>query len=120
MQLKVITKDGITYLRDLKIGTNVLCEDGKSYPVKNIAVLSQNGYYLKISSAFGFHIPSRLKIKTESGFKFPEVYDILPIDKDFTPSVIAIVESTNLKFYYDILIDGNMISPEGIVFKFSD
>lgn len=120
MQLKVITKDGVTPLKDLRIGTNVLCEDGKSYPVRNIAVVAHRGYYIKISSAFGFHIHSRFKIKTENGFKFPEVYDIIPIDKDFTPSVIATVESTDVKFYYDIHIDGNMISPEGIVFKFSE
>jgi hypothetical protein len=120
MQLKVITKDGITSLKDLQIGTNVLCEDGNAYPVKNIAVLAHNGYYVKLSSAFTFHVHPRIKIKTQNGFKFPEVYDILPISKDFTPSVIQVSDSSDVKFYYDIFIDGNMISPEGIVFKFSD
>lgn len=120
MQLKVITKDGITSLKDLKIGTNVLCEDGNAYPVRNIAVIAHTGYYIKISSAFSFHIPPRLKIKTQNGFKFPDVYDIIPISKDFSPSVIQVSESMDIKFYYDILIDGNMISPEGIIFTFSD
>jgi len=120
MQLRVITKDGITYLKDLKIGTEVLCEDKVYRPVKNIAVLAHNGYFVKISSAFAFHISPRTKLKTLTGFKFPEIYDTLPIDKKFTPSVIQVSDSQDVKFFYDIFIDGNMISPEGIVFRFSD
>lgn len=120
MQLRVITKEGVTPLKDLKIGTEVLCEDRNFYPVKNIAVIAHNGYFVKISTAFAFHVSPRTKIKTQSGFKFPEIYDTILIDKKLTPSIIQVSDSENVKFFYDIFIDGNMISPEGIVFRFLD
>lgn len=120
MQLRVITKDGITPLKNLKVGTNVLCDDGKSYPVKSILLIVHTGYFVKISTSFFFYVSPRTKIKTKNGIKFLELYDTLFIDANLTPSVIQINPSTTIKFYYDILIDGNMISPEGIVFNFSD
>jgi hypothetical protein len=120
MQLKITSKTGIKELKDLQIGELVLCEDGKFYPVQSIAVVSMNGDYLRMSNGVSFSLHSRFRIKTEKGFKYPELWDVIPISKKLTPIVTSIKPRVEIKFFYDIMIEGNLVSPENIVFRFGD
>ena len=120
MQLKIISKTGVKELKDLQIGELVLCEDGKFYPVKSIAVVSVNGDYLRMSNGISFSSHNRLRIKTEKGFKYPELWDVIPISKKLTPIVTSIKPRMEIKFFYDIMVEGNLVSPENIVFRFGD
>jgi hypothetical protein len=54
------------------------------------------------------------------GFKLPELWDIIPITREFEPSITTCQISQKDIIFYDLLIDGNIISPEGIVFKYGD
>lgn len=120
MELRVITKDGNKHLRNLKVGELVLCDDNNFYPIRHIAVISDMGYSIRLSNNMSFNTHDRLRIKTEKGFKFPELWDSIPLSKKLIPMVTRIILRDRIKFFYDILIDRNMVSPEGIIFKFGD
>jgi hypothetical protein len=120
MELKVITKDGNKHLRKLKIGDLVLCDDGNFYPIKHVAVMVDTGFFIRFSNNISFNTHSRLRIKSVSGFKFPELWDSVYITRRLQPMVTQLKIRTTLKFFYDIMIDGNMVSPDGIVFRFGD
>lgn len=120
MQLKVITKDGDIDPSQVKIGDLLLCDDGIFHPVLSIAVMASPGYYLRLSNNISFNIHPRIKIKTESGFKYPELWDTVLIDKNLTPMVTSVKEQVDVRFFYDILIQGNLVSPEKIIFRFGD
>ena len=120
MELRVISKDGIKCIRNLKIGELILCESNVFMPIKSILVIASSGSCVRLSDNFKFNIHPRLRIKTSSGFKYPEIWDTVPISKNFTPMVTSVNDLVDIRIFYDILIDGNILSPEGIVFKFGD
>lgn len=110
----------IKKLKDLQVGDRVLCDCGQFYPIKNIVTISCYPSFCRLSNGFNFYVPKRMKIKTKTGFKQLELWDIVEINKDLTPQVISFKNIDRLMFFHDILIDGNMITPEGIVFKYSN
>jgi hypothetical protein len=120
MQLKIITQDGIKELKDLKVGELVLCEDTLFHPVKSIVVLSMNGEFARLSNGVSFSFHNRFRIKTSKGFKYPELYDVLPISKKLTPIITSVKPRMEIRFFYDIMVEGNLISPEKVVFRFGD
>jgi hypothetical protein len=124
MQLRVITPDGIRFLHDLQVGSLVMCDIGEYLPVKSIAVTVDFATYIRLSNAVGFDVNQRTQILTSTEnmreFKFPELYDELPISTNFIPKVVQSAKTKTIRFLYDILIDGNMVSPEGVIFKFGD
>lgn len=120
MQLQVILKDQNKYLKDVQIGDELLCEGGVYLPVKSKLLVATRGIYYRLSNGFSFHIYDRIKIKTTLGFKLPELWDIIPITREFEPSITTCQTSQKDIIFYDLLIDGNIISPEGIVFKYGD
>ena len=120
MQLQVILKDKNKYLKDVQVGDELLCEGGIYMPVKGKLLLVTRGIYCRLSNGFSFHVYERMKIKTTSGFKLPELWDIIPITREFEPSITSCQISQKDIIFYDLLIDGNLISPEGIVFKYGD
>lgn len=120
MQLNIITKTGKKALSDVKIGDFLLCDDGIYRPVKSILLTYEYGNYIRTADNFNFHITKRVKIKTSKGFKFLEKWDLIEVDKNFTPLVVEVNNSLSILLYYDILIEGNLISPEGIIFRFEN
>jgi hypothetical protein len=120
MNLKVATAQGkYLDLPKLKVGDEVLCEDGKYYPVRSIAVFAMKPDIIRLTNFTWFYAVPRLLVKTSTGFKYPERYDVIPINKDLKPMVFFIRDTDEVRFCYDILIDGNMVSLDGVVFKFS-
>lgn len=120
MNLKVATAQGkYVDLPQLQVGDEVLCEDGKYYPVKSIAVFAIKPDIIRLTNFTWFYAIPRLQVKTTKGFKYPARYDVIPIDENLKPMVFSVRYTDNVRFCYDILIDGNMVSRDGIVFKFS-
>jgi len=120
MQLRVIEDGKIKKLKDLKVGDLILCEGDIYLPVKSIVVISDTPIYCRASNNLTFHISTRTRIKTLEGFKIPELWDHIFINEDLTPVITTCTLIDRVMFFYDILIDGNIKSPEGIVFKYSD
>lgn len=120
MQLKILTKDGEKEIKDLQVGELVLCEGNVFLPVKSIMVIAETGDYVRLSNNVGFNSHSRLRIKTDKGFKYPELWDLLPISKNLTPIVVSVNPRPDIRFFYDIMIEGNLISPDNVVFRFGD
>jgi len=106
-------------LEDLQIGDMVLCDDDKFHEVKNIFVVSSYPLFCRLSNGWSYYFPERMQIKTIHGFKKPELWDILDIGRDVTPQIINIRNIEKVMMFYDILIDGNIVTPEGTVFKYS-
>lgn len=119
MQLKVISKEGIKFLKDVEVGDKLLCDNGKYLPVKSKYLIITHGIYFKLSNGITFHIYPRIKVKTLDGMKIPELWDTLYIDKKLQPVVVLCQLSEKKMIIYDILIDGNVVSPEGIIFSYS-
>ena len=61
-----------------------------------------------------------MQLKTIEGFKVPELWDLLYINDSLTPMITKSQLLDRIMIFRDILIDGNMITPEGIVFRYSD
>ena len=120
MQLQVISKDGKKYLKDVVVGELLLCDDGHYYPVRNKLLVIATGVFCRLSNGCSFHVYDRIKIKTSKGFKCPELWDVIPVSKDLEPVVATCQISLKKILFYDILIDGNTISPEGIVFMYGE
>lgn len=120
MQLNVITPDGIKFLHELKVGDHVWCDSQNYLPIKSIVVVVEQATQIRLSTGESYHFSTRARVLTSIGFKFPELYDEIPISPKLIPQVIRSAITTQLCFLYDILIDGNMVSPEGITFKFGD
>jgi hypothetical protein len=120
MQLRVVGIHENKFLKDLKIGDLVLCEGGSYLPIKNVVVTTGQVIFYQLSNKVQFHIGSRVRIKTTNGFKTPELWDTVYINESLTPVVINTSISTKILFFHDILIDGNMLSPEGIVFRYGE
>lgn len=77
--------------------------------------------FYRLSNNINFNLSERAQIKTLEGFKTPELYDKLHlVGSEITPSIVTISISKSILYFYDILIDGNIVSPEGIVFKYGD
>lgn len=120
MQLRIITPDGIKFLKELSVGDMVWCDSEQFLPVKSILVSCDYATYMRLSNGVGFDMSNRTTLKTSTGFKYPDLYDEIPISDTLVPRVIHQAKTETLRFLYDILIAGNMVSPEGIVFKFGD
>jgi hypothetical protein len=120
MSFYVILENNYTKNVDnLEVGDLVLCEDGYYYPVKSVLVTSGYPLFCRLSNGLTYYIPERMFIKTIKGFKKPELWDIIPIDKTLTPQIVSVTNIEKIMFFRDILIDGNMITPEGVIFKYS-
>lgn len=121
MQLQVISPESNKKMKDLKVGDMLLCDDGLYHPIKSIFMSSGQGSFHRLSNSINFHLSARAKVKTINGFKPLELNDTLELfGKSITPTVIDVVISTKMLFFHDIMIDGNIVSPEGIVFKYGD
>lgn len=120
MNLKVATAQGeYVDISELQVGDEVLCDDGNYYPVKSIVVFAIHPEFIRLTNFVSFYAYPRMQIKTTKGFKYPERDDVLQLGKNLCPMVYSARYTDDVKFCYDILIDGNMVSREGIVFKFS-
>jgi hypothetical protein len=120
MQLKVITKEKVKPVREIEIGELVLCEDGNYLPVKSKLLIATTAIFYRLSNGLEFHTYSRILIKTPNGFKLPDLWEPVTIDKKLEPVVVSKEYSQNIMIICDILIDGNVISPEGVVLKYGD
>jgi hypothetical protein len=120
MQLKVITKDGSKHLKDLQVGELILCEGGQYLPVKSIMVISGNPILIRTSDNSQFHVTKRMVLKTDKGFKYPELWDTLIINQDITPMIVHLKIVDRIEFFYDILVDGNIVTPHGVIFRYSE
>ena len=120
MQLRVITPDGIKFLKELRVGDMVWCDSEQFLPVRSRAVTFDYSHFIRLSNAIVCDISTRTRLKTKDGFKYPSVYDEILITDNLIPLVVGIDKTPARRFLYDILIDGNMVSPEGVVFKFGD
>jgi hypothetical protein len=120
MQLKAVLKDKVVPLNEIQIGDYLLCDDGHYKPVRSKLLLATHGIFYRLSNGVEFHIYSRVKVKTKNGFKLPELWDEIPISKREIPLVVLQEESQKIMIICDILIDGNIVSSEGIVIKFGD
>ncbi len=105
-------------LEDLKVGDKVRCEDGVCYPVLSVLVVSSYPLFCRLSNGFNYYVPERMLLKTIRGFKKPELWDVLQITDNLTPQIVSVKSIEKVMFFYDILIDGNMVTPEGVVFKY--
>ena len=120
MQLLVKLREEYKKIDDLEVGDMVLCDNGEYLPVKSIVYISCYPKFCIISDNKRFTISSRLQIKTVNGFKSPELWDIIPISDDFMPIFTYVNTLDKISIFRDILINGNMVTPEGIVFRYSD
>lgn len=118
MQLQVTTKEGRKYLNDVVIGELILCEDGQYYPIKNILITSCYPIFARLSNGISFYASIRMNIKTNKGFKTPELWDVIEISKDLTPQIVNLRNIDRIMFFHDILVDGNIITPDGLVFSY--
>ena len=111
----------IKKLEDLQVGDRVLCEDGLYYPVLNVFVVSSYPLFCRLANGFTYYVSERMMLKTIHGFKKPELWDILELGlgKKLTPQIVAVKNIEKVMFFHDILIDGNMVTPEGVVFKYA-
>lgn len=120
MQLKVVSLEEIKHLKDVKIGDMLLCEGNVFMPVKNVIVISGYPTFFRTSNNLAFHLSPRIQLKTEKGFKSPELWDVLLINENLTPMLTTVNLIERTTFFYDILIDGNIVSPDGIIFRYSN
>lgn len=102
------------------IGDSLLCDDGNFYPVKNILTISCRPIFFRLSNGYSFYFSSRMKLKTTEGFQTPQLWDVIDLGDGITPQIISCKLLDNVMFFCDILIDGNIVTPEGVVFKYSN
>jgi hypothetical protein len=105
---------------DLKVSDKIICDDGELREIKNIVVISSYPTFIRFSNGMAYYIPERMKIKTTKGFKSPELWDVIEISKDLAPQIVNVRKLDRVMFFRDILVDGNMVTAEGLVFKYSD
>lgn len=120
MHFLVKLREEYKKIEDLEVGDEVLCDTGEYLPIKSILYISCHPKFCSTSDNKRFTISSRLQIKTTRGFKSPELWDIIPITDDFMPMFIYVNTLDKIAIFRDILIDGNMVTPDGIVFRYSD
>lgn len=107
-------------IENLTVGEFILCEDGEYYPIRSILVTACYPIFCRLSNGLTFYVPKRMLIKTVTGFKTPELWDILELnDKEITPQIVNIRNIEKIMFFHDILIDGNIVTADGFVFKYS-
>ena len=120
MHLLVKLPDEYKKIDDLEVGDLVLCDNGEYLPIKSIVYISCHPKFCATSDNKRFTLSSRVQIKTTEGFKSPELWDIIPISDDFMPMFTYVNVLDKVSIFCDILVDGNMVTPEGIVFRYSD
>lgn len=120
MQIRVVTDSEIKVINKVAVGDLLLCDDGIFRPVKSILITCEHGTSFRLSNNLQFTVPKRFRIKTDKGFKYPEMWDCVPLQENLKPIVTNIKTPLYFHFLYDILIDGNLISPEGVIFKFGE
>lgn len=120
MQIRVITDKDIKLLNETSVGELLLCEDGNFYPIKSILITSEYGLSVRTSNYLQFTISKRCLIKTSVGFKRPKMWDTLEISETLKPIITKVTIIDDIQFFYDILIEKNPITPEGVVFKFGE
>jgi hypothetical protein len=104
---------------DLQVGDLVLCDDGLFYPIKNLMVVSCYPTFYRLSNGYSFYTSPRMLVKTTEGFKQLELWDTIELNSQLTPQIVTVKKIDKIMFFRDILIDGNMLTVEGIVFKYS-
>jgi hypothetical protein len=119
MQLKVVCKDKAIPVREVKVGDLVMCTEGYK-PVKSKFLITAVALFYKLSNGIEFHSYERILIKTTKGFKVPELWDTVYIDHNLQPLVVYKEFSQTVMVLCDILVDGSVISPEGIVMKYGN
>lgn len=107
-------------LSEVEIGDLLLCDDGKFYPVRNVLMISCYPIYFRFSNGYAFYFSNRMKLKTLEGFQTPQLWDVVDLGEDTTPQIVSCKLLDNLMFFCDILIDGNIVTPEGLIFKYSN
>jgi hypothetical protein len=120
MHLLVKLIDEYKKIDDLEVGDMVLCDNGEYMPIKSIVYISCYPKFCATSDNKRFTLSSRVQIKTATGFKSPELWDIIPITDEFMPMFTYVNKLDKVSIFRDILIDGNMVTPEGIVFRYCD
>jgi hypothetical protein len=118
MQLKVILRDKIKSIKDVEVGDEILCDDKIFRPVKSKLLVATYGIFYRLSNGVEFHIYDRIRIKTPTGFALPKLWESVYIDKKTEPMVVLCEPTQNIIVMCDILIEGNIISPDGIVIKY--
>lgn len=118
MHLIVKLPEEYKKIDDLEVGDMVLCDNGEYMPVKSIFYISCNPKFCITSDSKRYSLSTRIQLKTTDGFKSPELWDILPISKDFTPIFTYVNILNKVAIFRDILIDGNMITVDGVVFRY--
>ncbi len=107
-------------ISELEVGDNVLCDSGEFLPVRNIVYISCKPTFCRVSNNLSLYLSDRMQLKTTNGFKHPELWDILPISEELTPMLITVKILDRVMIFRDILIDGNMVTVDGIVFRYCD
>jgi hypothetical protein len=120
MQLIVKLLGEYKKVDDLEVGDMVLCDSGEYSPIKSIVYISCRPKFCVTSDNKRFTISQRLQVKTVNGFKSPELWDILPISEEFMPMFTYVNTLDKVAIFRDILVDGNMVTVDGIVFRYSD
>ena len=119
MNFYVTTQDNsIKKLSSLILGDMVLCENGIYSPVLHIFLTASYSTFCRLSNGITLYVPERMVLKTSKGLKHPELWDVLDISKELTPQIISLKKIDRIMFFHDILIEANMITPEGIVFNY--
>jgi hypothetical protein len=120
MAFKIFTSNGTRKLNELNVGDLILCENSTYNPIRSISVTT--GPVRRIYFSNGISMPSygRMRVLTTTGFKVLEIEDIVFIAKNNVPFVTKADLDFSVHFLYDILIDGNMITTDGIIFRFGD
>lgn len=119
MQLKVIKNSKAVTIRDLKIGDLILCETGY-LPIRSKFLITTTCIFYRLSNGVEFHIYDRILVKTKNGYKIPDLWEAIPIDDNLEPIVVLKEYSQNIMVICDILIDGSVVSPEGIITKYGN
>lgn len=120
MHLVVKLPNEYKKIDDLDVGDMILCDNGEYCSVRSIMYISCHPKFCITSDNKRFTVSERVQFKTAKGFKSPELWDILPISEDFMPMFTHVNTLDKVAIFRDILIDGNMITVDGIVFRYSD
>jgi hypothetical protein len=103
--------------KEVKVNDMLLCEDNNFYPVKAIIPFSSETCRLTTSNLKRYYVPLSIRIFTDNGFKFPELYDKFITTAGFNPEVTKIKFTRKIKIFHDIVIEKNLVNIDGIIFR---
>jgi hypothetical protein len=120
MHLLVKLPNEYKKISELEVGDTVLCDGGEYLPVKNIVYISCKPTFCRTSNNLRMYLSERMQLKTAKGFKHPELWDVLPLSEELTPMLTTVKILDRVMIFRDILIDGNMVTVDGVVFRYFD